>query len=81
MTRAQTHRYLTNRIIDRMTENLIDDFGMNEIQAMDAVYNSKLYEHLLDPANQLYIQSADHLYEKLLRERCFSNTYTTSGTL
>ena len=43
-------------------------FGYSIPEAMDAVYNSQLYEKVLDLETGLYYQSAGYNYEYLRRE-------------
>ena len=64
MTKKKAFKFLTNRIVDKLVEGLVEEYEMNELDAMDAVYNSRLYEHIMDIETQLYVQSADHLVEK-----------------
>ena len=59
-------------LIDTLTKNLVikvmEDFGYSIPEAMDAVYNSQLYEKILDVETGLYYQSAVYNYEFLRRE-------------
>ncbi|MBR7019377.1 MAG: hypothetical protein IKH99_11150 [Prevotella sp.] len=59
-------------MIDTLTKNLVmkvmEDFGYSIPEAMDAVYNSQLYEKILDIETGLYYQSAGYNYEYLRRE-------------
>ena len=68
MTKKKAFKFLTNRIVDKLVEGLVEEYEMDELDAMDAVYNSRLYEHIMDIETQLYVQSADHLFEKLRLE-------------
>ncbi len=62
----------TKYLIDTLTKNLVikvmEDFGYSIPEAMDAVYNSQLYEKILDVETGLYYQSAGYNYEFLRRE-------------
>ncbi len=62
----------TKYLIDTLTKNLVikvmEDFGYSIPEAMDAVYNSQLYEKILDVETGLYYQSAVYNYEFLRRE-------------
>jgi hypothetical protein len=62
----------TKYLIDTLTKNLVmkvmEDFGYSIPEAMDAVYNSQLYEKILDIETGLYYQSAGYNYEYLRRE-------------
>ena len=62
----------TKYLIDTLTKNLVmkvmEDFGYSIPEAMDAVYNSQLFEKILDIETGLYYQSAGYNYEYLRRE-------------
>ncbi len=59
-------------LIDSLTKNLVlkvmNDFGYSITVAMDVVYNSQLYEKILDTETGLYYQSAGYNYELLRNE-------------
>ena len=46
----------------------MEDFNYSITEAMDAVYNSQLYEKILDLETGLYYQSAGYNYELLRNE-------------
>lgn len=62
----------TKFLMDTLTKNLVlkmmDEFGLTATEAMDAVYNSQLYEKILDTETGLYYQSASYNYEMLREE-------------
>jgi hypothetical protein len=62
----------TKFLIDNLTKNLVlmvmEDFNYSITEAMDAVYNSQLYEKILDLETGLYYQSAGYNYELLRNE-------------
>jgi hypothetical protein len=62
----------TKFLMDTLTKNLVlkmmDEFGLTATEAMDAVYNSQLYEKILDTETGLYYQSAGYNYEMLREE-------------
>ena len=62
----------TKFLIDNLTKNLVlmvmEDFNYSITEAMDAVYNSLLYEKILDLETGLYYQSAGYNYELLRNE-------------
>ena len=62
----------TKFLIDTLTENLVlmvmEEFDYTIPDAMDAVYNSQLYEKILDLETGLYYQSAGYNYELLRNE-------------
>ena len=59
-------------LIDNLTKNLVlmvmEDFNYSITETMDAVYNSQLYEKILDLETGLYYQSAGYNYELLRNE-------------
>ncbi|MCQ2279576.1 MAG: hypothetical protein MJZ49_02080 [Bacteroidales bacterium] len=63
----------TQFLIDCLVENLslkwAADKGVSIVDALKVVYNSHLYEQLLDLETGLYYQSADYNYIHLLREQ------------
>ena len=62
----------TKFLIDTLTKNLVlmvmEEFDYSIPDAMDAVYNSQLYEKILDLETGLYYQSAGYNYELLRNE-------------
>ena len=62
----------TKFLIDNLTKNLVllvmEDFNYSITEAMDAVYNSQLYEKILDLETGLYYQSVGYNYEFLRNE-------------
>ena len=59
-------------LIDTLTKNLdirvIKDFGLSVKEGLDAVYNSQLYDKILDLDTGLYYQSAGYNYQLLRKE-------------
>ena len=59
-------------LIDTLTKNLvirvITDFGLSVKEGLDAVYNSQLYDKILDLETGLYYQSASYNYQLLHKE-------------
>ncbi len=62
----------TKFLLDTLTKNLVlkvmEGFGYSITEAMNAVYNSQLYEKILDLDTGLYYQSAGYNYELLRNE-------------
>ena len=62
----------TKFLLDALTKNLtlmvMEDFGYTIPEAMSVVYNSQLYEKILDTETGLYYQSAGYNYQFLRRE-------------
>ena len=59
-------------LIDTLTKNLvlrvIKDFGLSVKEGLDAVYNSQVYDKILDLETGLYYQSAGYNYQLLHKE-------------
>ncbi|MBR5634112.1 MAG: hypothetical protein IKW78_02885 [Prevotella sp.] len=59
-------------MLDTLTKNLVlkvmEEFGYSVTEAMDVVYNSQLYEKILDLETGLYYQSVGYNYELLRNE-------------
>lgn len=62
----------TKYLLDTLTKNLVlkvmEEFGYSITEAMDVVYNSQLYEKILDLETGLYYQSVGYNYELLRNE-------------
>lgn len=62
----------TKFLIDTLTKNLVlkvmEEYGYSITEAMDIVYNSQLYEKVLDLETGLYYQSAGYNYDLLRHE-------------
>lgn len=62
----------TKFLLDTLTKNLVlkvmEEFGYSITEAMDVVYNSQLYEKILDLETGLYYQSVGYNYELLRNE-------------
>lgn len=60
--------FLINKIVDQMSQFLIEDFNLSIPEALNVVYSSVVYDLLKDVDNELYIQSASYVYEMLKKE-------------
>lgn len=62
----------TKFLIDSLTKNLvlrvIKEFKLSIKESLDAVYNSQLYDKILDFETGLYFQSAGYNYQLLRKE-------------
>lgn len=62
----------TKFLIDNLTKNLVlsvmEEFKYSITESMDVVYNSQLYEKIMDLETGLYYQSAGYNYELLRNE-------------
>ena len=66
MTKEQ--KLLTELMVDDLARYLIEDQGLTVLEALDIVYNSQLYEKLMDFETGLYYQSPAYCYEYLKHE-------------
>ena len=55
-------------IDDAITQSLIIDFNMSDIQAIDIYFNSNTYSRLIDENTRLYQKSWQEIYEMLKKE-------------
>lgn len=60
--------FLTNRIVDKLTEFIINDYNIDITSALKIVYQSKIYQLLQDKDGDLYSQSPSYIYELLKPE-------------
>ena len=60
--------FLINRIVDKMTQYLIDDMDIALPNAMNIIYNSQLLPKLQDLETGLYMQSPGYVYSFLKEE-------------
>ena len=60
--------FLINRIVDKLTEFLVIDSSIDLTDALKVVYNSKVYQQLLDSEGDLFVQSPSYIYELLKQE-------------
>lgn len=60
--------FLTNRIIDKLTEFIVNDYNIEITSALKIVYQSKIYQLLQDKDGDLYSQSPSYIYELLKPE-------------
>lgn len=62
----------TKFLIETLTKNLIlkvmEEYGYSITEAMSVVYNSRLYDKILDLETGLYYQSDCYNYQLLQRE-------------
>lgn len=68
MTNQQLQDFLIAYAIDRMTEFLIEDYGLSIVESLNFIYNSETYQKLIKTKNGLYEQSPSYIYELLERE-------------
>ena len=68
MTSQHLQDFLIAYAIDRMTEFLIEDYGLSIVDSLNFIYNSETYQKLTNTKNGLYEQSPSYIYELLERE-------------
>jgi hypothetical protein len=73
MTKEDKIEILTESIIDKMTEYLIEDFKLNIPSAMNIIYNSSTLELLQNKNTDLYAQSSGYVYYILRNEYLTGN--------
>ena len=61
-------KFLISVLIEKLTIQVINDYNLSEAEALDLIYNSQLYEKILDLETGLYYQSAGYNYELLKSE-------------
>ncbi|MDR0940570.1 MAG: hypothetical protein LBN29_14690 [Mediterranea sp.] len=67
-TMTKEQRFLIQNRVQRLIRFVIQDLEVPILEAFDIVYNSQLYERLVDLETGMYYQSAVHLYSYLKRE-------------
>lgn len=58
-------RFLINSLVEQLTLMIIEEYNLSIPQALELVYNSQLYEKIMDIDSGLYYQSAKYNYEML----------------
>ena len=66
--------FMTESITSDLIQLLMDREHYTLPQAVEAVYNSDIYQALLRPASGLYAQSSGYVYVYLLKELFGRNT-------
>ena len=61
-------RFLINSLVEQLTLMVIEEYNLSIPQALELVYNSQLYEKIMDTDSGLYYQSAKYNYEMLRHE-------------
>lgn len=67
LTNAQL-QFIINSDVERMAQYLMEDKGMTIINALDVIYNSNIYQKLLDRKTGLYLYSPAYIYDYLKEE-------------
>ena len=61
-------QFLIDALIERLTLLVMEEYQLTPIEALNQVYNSQLYEKIMDLETGLYYQSALYNYRLLRRE-------------
>ena len=67
LTKSQ-FQFIVNSDVEAIVSYLQEDQNMSLLDAFDKVYNSRIYEKLIDAKTGLYLQSSDYIYEYLCEE-------------
>ena len=67
LTNAQL-QFIIISDVERMVQYLMEDKGMTIINALDVIYNSKIYQKLQDRKTGLYLYSPAYIYDYLKEE-------------
>lgn len=68
MIPQQQRNFLINHIVDKLTEFIIKDNNVDITSALKTVYQSKVYQLILDIDGDLYSQSPSYIYDLLKSE-------------
>ena len=77
LTNAQL-QFIINSDVERMTKYLIEDKEISIIHALDIIYNSNIYQKLLDRKTGLYLYSPAYIYDYLKEEIKQNKEYESS---
>lgn len=61
-------QFMVEGMTSDLVQILMERRGLALTEAVDIVYNSKTYEHLLNPDTRLYFQSPGYVYAYLEEE-------------
>ena len=61
-------KFLIELMIDDIAKYLIEDMNISILEALDIVYNSQVFDKLMDIETGLYFQSPAYCYEYLKHE-------------
>ena len=61
-------QFLIDSLVERLTLRVMEEYGLSITEALSLVYNSQLYEKIVDVETGLYYQSASYNYNLLRRE-------------
>lgn len=61
-------QFIINSDVEQMVKYLHDDFKLSTIDAFDKIYNSEIYQKLLNTKTGLYLESPAYIYSYLQDE-------------
>ena len=61
-------QFLIDSLVERLTLRVMEEYGLSITEALSLVYNSQLYEKIVDVETGLYYQSTSYNYNLLRRE-------------
>lgn len=61
-------QFIINCNVEDIVTFLQQDYGYSLIEAFDKVYNSQIYQKLLNTQTGLYLQSSNYIYNYLKEE-------------
>lgn len=61
-------QFIINSDVEDMVKCLQEDYGYSTIDAFDKVYNSEIYQKLLNLRTGLYLESPGYIYSYLQEE-------------
>jgi hypothetical protein len=67
-------KFLVESIIDDVARYIVEDEDVTILDALNTVYNSQLYEKLMDLGTGIYYQSPAYCYELLKHELKYGKT-------
>ncbi len=64
-------KFLIDSLVEQLSISLMDEYGLSITESLNEVYNSQLYEKLIDLETGLYYQSAKYNYQLLKHEMTY----------
>lgn len=61
-------QFIINNDVVEMVKYIQNDYGLTIIDAFDKIYNSNVYQKLLNPNTGLYLESPGYIYSYLQDE-------------
>ena len=61
-------QYIINCDVETIVSYLLDDYKLSVLEAFDTVYNSSVYQKLINTKTGLYLQSPDYIYDYLKQD-------------